>query len=356
MTESSKAMSDIRGKASYWLVQLSSDDVTADDYRQFNTWLAADPLHEEIYREAETLFNDFTELKYLGEERPLVANPVPDSDKQQAGLEETAPLPPSKPIRRFAAAVPAIAVSIILAVMVGWTLLPVGPSVSAQRYETTVAEIRSVDLPDGSIVTLSGKTVIDVTIDNRQRSVVLRTGQAFFEVAPDATHPFTVTAGETFVYVVGTKFDVRLGPEAVDIGVLEGEVRVSMVSNAGGVALENDSADDTYVLTAGQKIAGQLSGDLTPVKAVTLDKPGAWRDGILIYENAKLLDLVADVNRYYSGGIEFAGDDIADLRVTAVFRPSQVEQMLQTLTRAYPIEVRRDGSGRIVLGSVVNQQ
>ena len=77
---------------------------------------------------------------------------------------------------------------------------------------------------------------------------------------------------------------------------------------------------------------------------------------MLIYEDAKLLDLVADVNRYYSGGIEFADNDISDLRVTAAFRPNQIDQMLQTLTRAYPLQARHDGSGRIVLGRPAEQR
>lgn len=348
-------MSDIRRIASSWLVHLSSDDATDEDYQQFNKWLKADPLHEEVYREAETLFSEFTELKYLGEERPLATSPASTRD-QLVAVKDTAPLQRSRTTWRLEPGVSAIAASLIVAIVVGWTLFADRISSSPQRHETSLAEIRDVMLADGSLVTLSASTAIDVTIDNSQRSVALRSGQAFFEVAHDATLPFTVTAGETSVYVLGTKFDVRIGPEAVGVSVLEGRVRVSTASESRLPVTDEYMGDNAYVLTAGQKISAPVSGERMLVQPVAMEKPGAWRDGMLVYENAKLLDLAADVNRYYSGGIEVSGDATSELRVTAVFRPSQIEQMLQTLTRAYSLEVRHEDDGRIVIGPVISQQ
>tara|TARA_R110002096_G_scaffold6305_8_gene29297 strand:- start:9900 stop:10904 length:1005 start_codon:yes stop_codon:yes gene_type:complete len=334
---------------------MSSDDATDDDHEQFKTWLAADPLHESSYRAAESVFNDFTELKHLRQERPLESNSTPMPDRV-AAVEGSKPQPYPALTRRTVSLASAIAASVIVAAAVGWLLVSDRLAISPQRYETALAETRAVSLPDGSVVTLSGKTVINVAFDKSARSVSLQSGQAFFEVAHNERLPFVVTAGEAIVHVVGTKFDVRIGPEAVGISVLEGKVRVASASENKFAPVADGAVDDTKVLIAGQKISAQNSGDLTPIQPVSVDKPGAWRDGMLIYEDAKLLDLVADVNRYYSGGIEFADNDISDLRVTAAFRPNQIDQMLQTLTRAYPLQARHDGSGRIVLGRPAEQR
>src|SRR3546814_13550732 len=53
--------------------------------------------------------------------------------------------------------------------------------------------------------------------------------------------------------------------------------------------------------------------------------PGEWRQGRLEYENSRLADLVADVNRYYAPGVEL-DESARDVRVTASFRADRSEE------------------------------
>lgn len=84
--------------------------------------------------------------------------------------------------------------------------------VGAWRGQTVSAEagasVLAVSLPDGSAVALSPGARIEWRRAFAARDVSL-SGEAFFSVARDAAHPFTVSAGEARVTVLGTRFAVR---------------------------------------------------------------------------------------------------------------------------------------------------
>ncbi|HWK73732.1 MAG TPA: FecR domain-containing protein, partial [Povalibacter sp.] len=83
-----------------------------------------------------------------------------------------------------------------------------------------------------------------------------------------------------------------------------------------------------------------------PVPAGSL---GAWRSGRLVYVDARLMDVIADVNRYYDGRIELDAPQVGDLRLTVAFRTDQIDRMLDMLTRALPIQVEHVGARQIRL-------
>ena len=85
-----------------------------------------------------------------------------------------------------------------------------------------------VELSDGTIVHLNSGTTLRYPVaflKNQNRKVFL-TGEAFFEVAKDKAHPFTVSTQELNVEVLGTKFNASSYTEDVttDIVLVEGKV------------------------------------------------------------------------------------------------------------------------------------
>ena len=73
----------------------------------------------------------------------------------------------------------------------------------------------------------------------------------------------------------------------------------------------------------------------------------AWRDGRLVYDNARLVDVIADLNRYYGPGVTLDPAS-ADLRVTASFRTNEIPAFLNTLAAAAAGE-NREGRQRLSL-------
>ena len=66
-------------------------------------------------------------------------------------------------------------------------------------------------LADGSVLYLNTDTAVTIRYSRTERLVVLKSGQAGFEVAHDPNRPFRVFAGPAEAVAHGTEFDVRLG-------------------------------------------------------------------------------------------------------------------------------------------------
>ena len=252
----------IRKTARDWIVELSG--APSDDARQrLEAWLAADPRHRAAYERTKALWDDAAQLRELDS---LIDQ---DLGMDKRASDHGADLSPSlaKAVpnrrRRFLAPLAAAAAAAALVVAALPALLlrsgTEAPAVTyAQTAATQIAEIRELTLPDGSIVTVGARSEIDVTFTDGARRVGLISGEAFFDVAPDAERPFIVQAGATEVQVLGTQFDVSRSEDRVRVAVLEGVVEVihaaaeTLARSGESPAAPSDSGAVTRVLEAGR--------------------------------------------------------------------------------------------------------
>ena len=85
-------------------------------------------------------------------------------------------------------------------------------------------------LPDGSKIFLNRNSEFSYRSNfGKHRRDVKLTGEAFFEIAPDASKPFIIDAGKAKVKVVGTSFNVitNNSESAVEVFVKTGKVMLS---------------------------------------------------------------------------------------------------------------------------------
>lgn len=97
-------------------------------------------------------------------------------------------------------------------------------------YTNSAARPAAVTLPDGSTVTLTPTSSLKYprAFSTAQRTVYL-TGEGFFNVFHDSTHPFLVFTDRVVTTVVGTSFTVQAyaGQRDVLVKVKTGKVRVA---------------------------------------------------------------------------------------------------------------------------------
>ncbi|MFD2966570.1 FecR family protein [Sphingobacterium bambusae] len=102
---------------------------------------------------------------------------------------------------------------------------------SPKTYTTAYGETKNIALPDGSTVSLGENSRLVVSNDfaaSAKRKVQLYDGQAFFQVAKDASRPFVVAGENMQTEVLGTSFHIhaKKGASAWRIFVKTGKVRV----------------------------------------------------------------------------------------------------------------------------------
>jgi transmembrane sensor len=308
----------IRAEARAWLLRQALDGIALKDSTEFQHWYQSSARHASAYEEIAQTWSDAAELQDL---RHLVEPLGSETAASDAGS--------SWSIR-------ALAAGVVLAIAVGLIAWVVQ---RPHLYETQVGEVREVRLPDGSVLTLGGKSLVAIRMADDRRDAELRAGEMFISVHPDKQRPFHVSVGETQVRVVGTQFNVRRGAAQVEIGVLEGVVEVQRTTEA----------TNTKVLHAGQQLTANASGEMGEPQATGAMQPGGWRKGRRVYVDAPLREIVADANRYSRHQIQLADAQLGELKVSVSFRPENQQQMFNSLQLALPLRVERPEPNRIVL-------
>ena len=146
---------------------------------------------------------------------------------------------------------------------------------------------KKIQLEDGSVVWLAPWSTLKVRTDfKKQRSTVLAKGTAFFSVAKDAQHPFTIEVNQQQVTVVGTAFTIRK-LDSVDL---------QLTVKEGKVALKNTGGNQ--FLTAGQQV---VTSKAITGKVQTIDPADAdwWLQQQIRLQNIKLEELLNRIETYY---------------------------------------------------------
>jgi transmembrane sensor len=175
-------------------------------------------------------------------------------------------------------------------------------------------------LPDGSKVWLNAASSIHYpTMFVGDERLVEITGEAYFEVAHNASKPFKVKVNEaTTIEVLGTHFNINAysNEETVNTTLLEGAVRIA-------------GANSKTVLVPGQQARTSGDGNSKVVNAVNTGKVVAWKNGVFDFEDASLEEVMRQLERWYDievvyekniPKLEFFGKMGKDLSLDIVLR------------------------------------
>ncbi|HXO76122.1 MAG TPA: FecR domain-containing protein, partial [Puia sp.] len=164
----------------------------------------------------------------------------------------------------------------------------IAPIPESKWRELASAETsRKITLADSSVIWLAPHSVVRVYPDfSGHRTTALVRGIAFFSVAKDEQHQFSVSVNQQQVAVLGTSFRLRK-LDSVDIHLMVKEGKVAL-SNPGGRQL----------LTAGQQVstAKAMTG---LVGSIDPSETDWWLQEQVRWHNVALKDLLSRLEDYY---------------------------------------------------------
>ena len=199
------------------------------------------------------------------------------------------------------------------------------------RFATVRGQHADVQLADGSRIVLNGATSIDVVLSASDRRVVLRAGEAYFDVAHDPARPFVVAAGGSSARVLGTAFDLDRTASGVDLAVYRGAVRYGAAAETG------------YVVKAGWRSRFRDGHAAAPSRFDPSRQD--WREGWLDTDGLRLADLVEMLNRQQGPAVAVSSTPgLADLRVSGRFRIDDPARLLDAMGIAYGFHVVPTGT------------
>lgn len=298
------------GTAAEWFAARRGDTDAKLD-RQFQEWLAERASHAEEYALCEITWEVSREA----------ANQMSE---------------PSRPRHTGVVLQRRAAISLLAAAVAGLVIWFWPPS--TQTWTTAAGEQRTLVLEDGSRVTLNTRTRIVARFARRARAIELQEGEAFFEVAKDASRPFTVSTSLGSARAVGTRFNVYLEDRRLAVTTEEGRVLVDSAATGKGVLVE---AGTQAELRPGMAHAIVKAADLTTALN--------WLTQRLEVDNAPLESVLRDFSRYTAIPVRADTPAIAALRVSAVLRTGDVAALEATLKGAFELEIERRSGEFVVI-------
>lgn len=330
---------ELLAEASVWVSRLHGPDRSAQMERDFRAWQARSPLHRLAFERCTDAWINVGKIK--------VANAYDTVAAQSAAVSVGGG---RQGIRWWIAG----AASTFL---LGGALL-LGQSWWAQgAFKTDIGEQRAVMLDDGSRMVLNTDTQVRVDFDERLRTVNLRSGEALFEVAKDASRPFVVRISGSEVVAVGTAFSVRYAPltapvpQELTVTLFEGQVNVRRAAQADADAVAPGKA---VALQPGQRLrlgqgAGTGGAALSSLDRPNVEQATAWQRNEAVFDATALRDAVAEMNRYSRTKIVLV-DGLGDssLRVSGLYRTGDNTGFAQAVAHLHGLKVRAE-AGRLEL-------
>jgi transmembrane sensor len=310
-------------EAAEWWLRLRESNVPPDVIAEWMLWCEATAENKEAFVSVQSLWRN-------AKSAPL--EPVSRAELRGGGWSR----------RAFPWA---IAASVVVAVLASVPLIKERANKrtgNGVAIATQVGANREITLPDGSKAMLGGATALTVAYTTARRTVVLNSGEAFFEVRADHSHPFVVQTPSGRIAAVGTAFDVRTDGRTLRVTVSNGSVEIVAGASA------TKATDPPLWLREGQQAVlrpnDQPSTGTIDPRVVT-----AWTTGTLKFIDEPLDSVIAAVNRYSPTRIEIRGGDVGNLRYTGTVVAGRVEEWLAALPNVFPIEVVSRDSDRIIL-------
>lgn len=282
----------VRAEAAAWLARLHGPNRTQALEEGLRRWLAEDPLHACEFELATDVWNE--------------------TGGHPAGLPRRQPRPVLTRVL-----IPALA-AVLAALMLGswWLVHALGPT----SLSTGVGDQKTVILADGSRITLNTDTRLSVQYGKATRMVILKYGEAYFDVVHNPSRPFIVRAGERKVIDLGTRFVVNRTGSTNDpliVTVIEGRVAVAP-TDAADISPSHLTAR-VHIVSAGH-LFGFHPDALPTIRSVSVDEATAWLNGRLIFDGTPLIDAAEQFNRYNAVKIRLLSPRLTTIPVGGVFR------------------------------------
>lgn len=239
----------------------------------------------------------------------------------------------------------AAAAVVAVLVAVGWWKIEL---LLWKDFSTTVGEQKTLQLADGSVVSLNTQSRLQVRFGKQTRELRLLRGQALFKVAADATRPFRVEAGEAVIQAIGTQFDVyKHADTTVTVAVVEGRVKVF------GQDPRSSHVDakrsERQILSAGEEAKIATDGTIGERALVSKGGAPAWQQRRLVFRRDSLETVIEEFNRY-NQRLRFRLDKAARPggHYSGEFNADDPESLLMLLSADPNLAVIRDG-GEVVV-------
>lgn len=191
-------------------------------------------------------------------------------------------------------------------------------------YATAVGEHKRWTLADGSRLDLNTHSAVDLAVGPQVRHLHLKRGELMLHCA-NADIPWQVRSLDTVLQANDAQLTVRRDDHCTRLGVITGRVAIHV---PGRTVRWAEPGQHYRVDRSGAVLAQPPDMDMQ-----------AWAEGLIVTRGMRLDAFLGEVSRYRPGHLGYDAD-VADMRLSGVFRLADTDALLQVLTQTLPLTVR----------------
>ena len=212
-------------------------------------------------------------------------------------------------------------------------------------------EVNKVLLSDGSIVWLKNNSTLTYpqTFDQATRNVTLK-GEALFEVAKDAKHPFIIRCEDLTTTVLGTSFNIRSQDNNVEVVVLTGKVSLSS-------ATATNKKERSVLIVPKEKAVYSITKKQLATMAAKYEEEVAAVKGTeydMHFEDTRMDEIIRRIEGKFSVHVLLANEKLGNCVVTANFTDQSLKKTLDILASVLSVEYEVNGETVTLSGKGCN--
>jgi transmembrane sensor len=191
-----------------------------------------------------------------------------------------------------------------------------------------------VQLADGTRIWLNAASSITfpTSFAGLTNRIISLQGEAYFEVAKDAAHPFLVISGNQRVEVLGTHFNINSYSDepTIKTTLLQGRVKVSLL----GVSTP-------AILKPGDQAS--VAASTIHVQPVDIDEALAWKNGYFRFSDENIQSIMRKLRRWYNIQVQYDPDVSTGGLNGKISRFKNISQVLAALEATKTVHFKVEG-------------
>jgi ferric-dicitrate binding protein FerR (iron transport regulator) len=235
-----------------------------------------------------------------------------------------------------------IAASLLVVSLVSLVLWTVFKQNNNKLEAVSKEGVEKVILNDGTLVWLRGKSKLSYYEKSNGFRYGKLEGEALFEVAKDAAHPFVLRCADIEIKVLGTSFNVKTANTLLELKVLTGKVHVLSEKNKQSIDVEPNE----QVIYNGDGEIKKSSIDKEALPALT-----ANTEYRMSFRNTSMRDVLKKFEDKFNVSIQRTNEEIGNCRITADFTDHSLESSLQMISETLSIAYSKEGNTITLTGN-----
>lgn len=318
-----------------------SNDITAEELAQLQDWLN-DSEDNKTTAESITLVWDSSEvnedeISALADGVNLDAEFTLLNKRIQADIKSETKVIPIW--RKYIG----LAAGLAVLIGVGGILLLNNWDDDSQWVELKTGDsAEEIKLADGSIINLNANSTLKYPVEftGTTREVEL-SGEAFFDIAKDPSHPFTVHTPFEDVSVLGTSFNIR---------AFKGETNSEVSVTTGKVKVDNGTVHK--ILLPNEKVVVDHSSGKMEHQITENLNESAWLTNVMVFEDAQMPDVLDDLETYFDLEFTVENAELLNCPFDANFNFAEGDNLstvLTTISKVFGVTPEKTSEGDYIL-------